>query len=511
MSSFITRATWCLLLCVAGLAAHAELQNVSVGGNVLILGEYYRHAYTPDYELRWPALWLWGRPTGGDGNSIFSGYAWDGRAGGLSEVSQWTRLHVSADFTDNVSAFIQFDSVEVWGEDLRSNYVIGLDARPASADDVEVYQAYVDVNELLGSPLRLRLGRQELSFGSEWLVGNNDAVFFGHFGLSFDAVRLTYTPGAFVVDAWWSKLAENSGIEQDGDTDFYGVYASYTGWDGITLDAYWLWLRDALALEDTNSGLIGEWVEDWVGVDDYDPTNLHTIGLRGAGEAGAFDFEAEAAYQWGDAGQAGSFFKPVLYGDNDAEYGAWSAHADLGYTFDTAWAPRVHAAYVYLGGEDNRGITFGEWVEALLNPFYRGSSISFNRLFSDVYFSNLLDGTDLSNAHIMTVGMSASPTDSLECSLEVTCLRADEPFARPVLPVLGFLSRENGRDLGWETYADLTYQYTDDLYFSVGWSHLFAGDGLRHGHFMQSNGLDFNGGTDGDDADYLFFQTEVSF
>lgn len=504
-----------LTLTISGLAAmpaaRADLQNVEIGGSVLVLGEYYNDAYAPDYELRWPAEWLWGRPTGGEGNAIFSGYAWDDRSGGLALVSQWTRLHIKADFTDNVSAFVEFDSMDVWGEDFRANYLTGVDGRAASVDDVEIYQAYIDVQELFGTPLALRVGRQELSFGNEWLVGNNDAVFYGHFGLSFDAVRATYAADTFSVDAWWAKVAEMSGIEQDGDTDFSGIYASYTGFDGISLDAYGLWLRDALAVQDTANSPFGEWVEELAGVDDYDPANIYTVGLRGGGEFGAFDFEAELAYQWGDAGQAGSWFAPVLYGDNDAEYSAWSAHADAGYTFDIAWSPRVGLGYVYLGGEDDRDISFGEWLEAMVNPFYRGSSVSFNRLFSDLYFSNFLDGTDMSNVHVFILGLSAAPTDKVELTAEVKYLRADEPFARPVVPWLGFVSRENDKDLGWETYLDATYQYTDDIYFCAGWSHMFTGDGLRHGHFTQSNGLDFNGGTDDDAVDYFFFQTEVTF
>lgn len=500
-----------LLAALLSAGADAELQDVSVGGQITILGEYYRHAYPAEVELRRPASWFWGRPLGTEGNALFSGYGWDDRVGGYTLVSQWTRLHLAADFTDDVGVFIECDSVDVWGEDFRSRYVTGVDARGTSVDDVELYQAYVDVENLLDLPLRLRLGRQELVFGGEWLVGNNDFGAIPLYGLSFDAVRLTYATDAVSLDAWWSKLAENSAIEEDGDVDFGGIYASYLGLENLVFDGYWLWLRDAGALEDVESGLIGEWFEDLAKVDDYDTTNIHTVGLRAAGEVGAFDFDIETTYQWGDAGQAGYLFKPVLYGDEDAEYDAWAVRIEGGYTFETAWTPRMHAGYAYCGGEDRRDITFGTWLEALFNPFYRASSVSFNRLFSDVYLSNHLDGTDLSNVHVFSAGVSAAPTESIELSLTVSRLRADEPFARPVVPWLAFLSRGNDADLGWETYSDATYYYSEDVYFCVGWSHLFVGEGLRRGHFAQANGLDFNGGSDDDDADYFFFETGITF
>ena len=48
-------------------------------------------------------------------------------------------------------AFIEIDSYDIWGEDFRSNYVTGVDARAASGDDVEMYQAYIEAEEMSGA------------------------------------------------------------------------------------------------------------------------------------------------------------------------------------------------------------------------------------------------------------------------------------------------------------------------------------------------------------------------
>ncbi len=521
MTTNCTRAGACLLIMAVALAlpAVAELQNVQVGGQITILGEYYRNVETTGNGDRWPAPFLPARPIGTLGTGITGFFGWDDRGPAYSLVSHWTRLNVAADFTDGVSAFIEIDALDVWGEDFRSDYVTGADFITPTNDDIEIYQAYIDAAELFGLPLRARIGRQELRFGSEWLVGANDDGPSPAWGLSFDGVRLTYGTDLFSVDAWWSKLADRSPAEEDGDVDFYGLYASYYGDQDVTFDAYWLWLRDGVSINDTDYSWLSEWIEDALRVDDYDVTNTHTVGLRAAGALGAFDFEAEAAYQWGEASIAGALFSPFTYGDDNAEYSEWACNIELGYTFDVRWQPRVHLGFAFFGGEDERDLSFLEW----LNPFDRPeASPSFNRLFSNWSHSPILDGSDMSNVHILHMGVVAAPTESVEMGLDAGYYLADEAFNAPVhfvlgsyripvAPELSFWTHENDDELGIDLSAYVCYTYSDDLSFEVGWTHLFVGDGLKEGSFSNSNGLDFNGGTGGDDADYFYFETGLEF
>ncbi|MGC9054093.1 MAG: hypothetical protein ACP5KS_09445, partial [Candidatus Hydrogenedens sp.] len=130
----------------------AELQNVEVGGSIRIRGNYISNLFNdfagpmPSVQSRWSPVSVIRRPIGnllGPGvNSIFS---WDNDQSDLSFVEQRTRLHVKADFTEEVSTFIELDSYDVWGEDFRSqNYITGVDARQNSIDDVEIFQAYIE-------------------------------------------------------------------------------------------------------------------------------------------------------------------------------------------------------------------------------------------------------------------------------------------------------------------------------------------------------------------------------
>jgi hypothetical protein len=369
-------------------------------------------------------------------------------------------------------------------------------------------------------PLRARIGRQELKFGSGWLVGPG----YTHpliTAISFDGIRLTYATDMFSFDAFWTKLAENGNLEEDGDVDFYGIYGSFLGLEDITIDAYWLFLRDARALKDTQRGWIGEWHEDLFNLDDYDPVNLHTFGLRGAGVIGGFDFEAEIAYQTGDAGQQGWIFKPWIYGDDDAEYDEWGGKLTLGYTFDMAWTPRIFVTGEYYGGEDNRDVNIWEWLWK--SSWQPSSSVSFNRLFADQCCSGYMDANnDFSNGWTARVGVITMPTESIQAYLHVAYYETLESFESPVywdisgyrfpiLPSHSFLSCENDDELGWETHLWAKYNYTEDLSFTVGWAHLFVGDGLYEGNYSLGNGLIFNGGRDDDDADYVYARTAIKF
>lgn len=531
------------LTVLAAIPAFADLQNVVVGGSIRIRGNYYTSPAGPDsWTARNPIFqgpWVYsfrplGNPLAGvrwlpqPGRlGVGSWVDWDDSGSSLKNVEQRTKLNVRADFTDQVSAFIELDSYDVWGEDFRSNYLTGVDNRAWSGDDVEVYQAYIEADEMFGYPVRLRVGRQELKFGSGWLVAPQDtaAVFTG---TSFDAIRATYATDLFSVDAFWSKLAERGTVEEDGDVDFYGVYASYLGFEGVMIDAYWFFLRDALALGDTYPGWIGDWVEDVLGVDDYDPTTLHTVGLRGSGTIGAFDFEAEAAYQFGNADAVNATFAGAgvqsPYGPDGEDLNNWAANLEVGYTFDMAWTPRVYLGGAYFGGEDKRDVNFWDWVGAMVCPFWSAeSSVSFNRLFSSWEYSEFLENSDLSNVWIGRGGVSVNPTEKIKLLLAVTYFECLEPYdiSWPSYFLLGsrvnwlyqysFIDQENDDDLGWEVGLYATYKYSDNLTFDVGYARLFVGDGASEGNFVNANGLAFNGGTSDDDADYVFFETKLAF
>ena len=513
------------LIVTLGIAAASsgELQEVEVGGSLEIYGNYYSNFYENADDSRARAGSLFGRPVGSlardpDTGALVSAIrSFDGDgAEGFATVEQRTSLHLTAHFTDHISTFIEFDQISDWGDSFRSDYITGADG--AGSDSVDLYQAYINVDELWGLPLQLRVGRQELILGNEWLVGRN-AYFDPLSYLSFDGVRLTYRAGAVEVNGFWMKLNEQFQGFGEGDVDLFGLYNSYTGIEDWEFNLYWLLLRDGADIEDVNGGIFSEAFEAFLGLDNYPTTAFHTVGIRGAGVVGNFDLEVEIAYQFGDASTAGVTFAPFGYGDNNARYNVWAGQFSVGYSVDAPWNPYFYFGGEYYGGEDNRDPS----PFAALNPFARPeASLSFNRLFSSWEVDNFLDGGSLSNVWLLKAGVSATPTEKLEIGVDVMYFETVDPFRSPVLGRFGasrlpvytpfpWGGKESDSTLGVETGLWVTYAYSDDLSFEAGWSHFFTGEGLEDGNFVDQNGFGFYGGLDSDDGDYLYVGTKITF
>lgn len=500
-----------------GPMAGAELQDVDVGGSVETYGVWYSDEFFAPNRVVWPQLLLPRRAIGAGGT--VTGIGADGH--GADFIEQRVKLNARADFTRDVSAFIEIDSQWIWGEEFRSDYRTGVDGSGANTPgDPEIYQAYVMADKIAGTPFRLTIGRQVLSFGDEWLVGaNSDPDPFSEH--SFDAFRLTYESDIWVVDAWASVLAEGGSVlEDDDDVMFYGLYAGYRGIDHVEIDAYYLYVRDPRRLNDTNFIAPLEWIEDFAGLDDYNASALHTVGLRTAGAMGAFDWYAEAAYQWGEADALGSQFRPFgVYGDDGAAYGNWAGRLELGYTFDVRYAPRAYVNAGYYGARDERDLTVWEW----LNPFDTPeASVAFNRLFSGQRHNHFIDASANSNHWFVQGGVDLALTESFELGVGALYHEVVEPFDMPlhftagdlrvpIAPALSFLTQEGGDDLGVELGLTATYRYSDDLSFEFGYVRYFIGDALRDGAFFDFNATAFVGGTNEKDADSVYFMTTLAF
>jgi hypothetical protein len=416
---------------------------------------------------------------------------------------------VDAAFTGDVRAFIEFESYDLFGEDFRSDYITGADGRALSANDVEIYQGYIETRETFGLPLRLRIGRQEIKLGKGWLV---DDITTAIIGRSWDAIRLTYQRGDWTVDGWWSKLAETSPAEEDGDTDFWGVYGAYSGFDALNVSAYWMLVRDGSALDDFPDDPQARLLARWLGRSDYDPTYLNTIGTRLFGSYGPWDYDWELAYQFGNAGHAGFAFRPFnTFGDTDADYDNFGTDIEAGYSFPNApWSPRVYLGAAFFEGEDNRDFSI---VNALLGPALEPeASVSFNRLFPGKNYSLLLGiGQDLSNFWQARAGVAVKPAEAITAGLKIAYMEVDETFEAPVFQFSPIPYRESDDEIGWLATVTLKYQYSPDFSIGLLWEHLFPGDGLRDGNFVPRNGLELLRGTASDDGDYVHLDFMLSF
>jgi hypothetical protein len=431
------------------IPAFAELQNVEVGGSLRIRGNWYSESNLSfDHDLGPDALFF----------------------------EQRTKINVSASFTQDVNAFIELDSYDVFGDGFRglddslsvysdrrgfssgANGLSGVD-NGSNGTSVSFYQGYIEVKDAWGTPLSFRIGRQEIQFGSEFLVGNNDTSSFFR-GLSFDGLTTNSQFGNFKLQSFFTELVTNNNpfrFESSGDVWFHGFYGSYVGIEGMTIDGYVMHYYQALTDPLAGIGLV-------------EATDFYTAGLRFAGSKSQFDWDVEGAYQFGDSG---------LPSPNDS-INAYALTAKGGYTFDVNMQPRVFLNGAYFSADED-------------DP-------AFNRMFSDHEYSEFLDATDLTNFWMIGGGASAQVTESINLSGVANYFESVEDYG----------TDENS--LGIEVALYAKYDYSEDLYFQAGYAHFFAGDAMESGAFVTSGGVGLIGGFgQSDDMDYVFVETGLKF
>ncbi len=193
-----------------------------------------------------------------------------------------TRLGALAKPSEQVSVFIQLSDSRVFGEE--SNTLTD-----ATADRFDVHQAWLAWTPQ--SNLTLTVGRQELKFADERLVGS---VNWTNVSRAFDGARLNLRTGGWSLDGFAMSLDEQAALLATGLNP--RVNADSTAADR---SLFGLWAAnehfDLFALGDMNA----------TDGDDRDEIDRYTLGGRGRGQFGKVALQATAAYQVGDQMQTG--------------------------------------------------------------------------------------------------------------------------------------------------------------------------------------------------------------
>ena len=208
---------------------------------------------------------------------------------------------------------------------------------PPFEDTFDLRMAYADIGQTGKSPVLVRVGRQELAFGEQRLVGHANWV---NTARTFDAARVTVARKTFKIDGFASSVV----TMRDGDFNrsrqgesFYGAYSAFTAIvPTTTLEPYVLArnVRTATA----ESGMPGR-------------LESVTVGARWLGRMPAgFDYTTEMALQRGS-----------LASD---DISAWAGHWLVGRTTGTRAAVRLSGEYNYASGDsdpkDGRRNTFDQ-------------------------------------------------------------------------------------------------------------------------------------------------------
>ncbi len=421
------------------------------------------------------------------------------RLGMLVKPDGWLKLYAQGQ-----------DSREIDSKRDKVPFVLG-----AEGDDpFDLRQGYVELGDLNEFPLSAKVGRQELIYGDERLVGAFD---WNNFSRTFDAVKLHYqnTEQRFWADAFAAHVVTIQGTGPQGNygedfndanwnDTFAGVYGSTTKLAFQTTDAYFLYRN-----KESNNPLYQ---------DDATPTShtarpydikeeIYTIGLRmksTPGKLNGFDYETEGAYQWGrDAGRIGTAYPNTINGGTMLDHSAFAAEGRLGYTWeDAAWKPRLGAEYSVASGDKNPN---------------DHSDQSFLNLFPTNHkFYGYMDLFAWKNVHDPSLQLKLTPyQDKTDPWKNITVELDGHAFwlftnqdtwyrANAVTTVrpLNAAALSANTYVGSEIDLIIGYQPMKWVKLQAGYSHFFAGDYVR----------ETAAGTNGqDDADFAYLQTTITF
>ncbi|MBI4701789.1 MAG: alginate export family protein [Deltaproteobacteria bacterium] len=278
------------------------------------------------------------------------------------------RVGLSAMWADRVGALFQIQDVRTFGEE---SSPLG----DYSAGGLDVHQAYASLLPL--AEVELRLGRQEIAFENERLLGAAD---WNEPGRSFDALRARYEARGLWVDAFYAKLREGAaglglapGSSVAGDQHLMGALVHYE------------------IMAELSSGIMALGERDQV-----TGKRLYSVGAVLAGDVGKklFHYSAEGYYQFGKA-----------YGD--ISHSAFLAAATARVTLPLAADPYLEAHADMLSGDADPGDRLDRTFEVSLATNHK--------FFGEMDFFTDME-RDTGERGLRDVGgaLGASPVDGLD-------------------------------------------------------------------------------------------------
>jgi hypothetical protein len=356
--------------------------------------------------------------------------------------------------TNNFELFRTRPYIDLWYRDTFRVYVEFLYADSADQNlpplptDVTaptLQNAFVDMKLFCvdDNNAYLRIGRQELLFGSERLISPLD---WANTRRTFQGVRALYSSEKWNLDAFWVQPVipdARNFSSVDDKQNFFGAWATYKPNKDQAIDAYYLFLDNANKV--VQGGIIRA------------PVNVHTIGGRWSGDKNNWLWDVEGAVQLGERG--------------DQEVTAGMATVGGGYNFcKLPWNPTFWVYYDYASGDNdpNKGGTFS----------------TFNQLFPfGHYYLGSMDLVGRQNIHDINCHLWLYPTKWITIWSMYHHFELDQ--AKDALyNSAGNVERRDptgraGTDVGDEIHFLANFHLSNHSDVLVGYAHLFSGPFIK--------------------------------
>jgi hypothetical protein len=373
----------------------------------------------------------------------------------------------------------------------RDSSTTGDDRNPnMDADQFDLHQGFVSLGDAKLFPITAKIGRQEMLYGEERLIGNGD---WSNIPRAFDAATLRFENENVWVDAFASRvvLPVNHHFNVANDYDWFsGIYTFSTNWIPRQETHFYLLSRNSSGQAATavNGALVGL----------PSARDIVTLGTRVKslpGQWHGWDYAAEIAGQLGSINVSG----------RRLDHQALAATASGGYTWTKAWgSPRLGVEYNFSSGDRNPN---------------DGKNETFDPLFGTNHkLYGYMDLVGWRNIHNPRLSAAIKPVQRLLLTLDyhLFWLADNHDFfypetgpgrgaagpTNPGEPVSYGRNPQFGSFLGSEIDLDATYTISRWASLRTGYGHFFIGDYIR-------NSLSNVGGATG--ADWVYVQATLAF
>ncbi|MBX2990070.1 MAG: alginate export family protein [Bacteroidetes bacterium] len=335
-----------------------------------------------------------------------------------------TRLGLEARPLEDVRILIQARDSRVFGQETSTL---------SDSRNLDLHQGYVELTKLFLDELTLRLGRQELSYGNERMVGT---VGWHNVGRVFDGGLARFDIPSFMLDLFamntgevqpYAPVATPPAVQpvSDEGSNFFGSYLSIKNIPEHTVSGYLLY--------EWNRSLSSGATE----------LQRFTAGSHVKGKANALDYECEFAYQGGKR--------------RATNISAYMLTGGVGYSFEGSVFSRVAAGYELLSGLSG-GTTYKSFDPA----FHTG-----HKFYGYMdYFINIPAQTLDRGLTDLMIRSTITPSEKLSLNIWFHHFAYHQSIA-------------GQRTLGQEIDVVLTLRYNRNVNFEVGTSVFLPASAMR--------------------------------
>ncbi len=235
------------------------------------------------------------------------------------DIFQRTRLGLRADVSDEVDLYVQIQDSRTYGSE---------SSTLSSSFNVDLHQGWAEIHKPWGeAKTGVRVGRQELAYGSERIIG---AVGWSNIGRAFDGARARMARGGWTFDLGAFRLTEDVPTA-DASDDFFVTYNGYAFPDhDVRAEFYAMYRDDDRGFYETT---LGEHAAGRIGPIRFDHEFAVQLGSRPGADVEAFLFSTQAHARVGARAELGAGIDWVS-GDDDTSDGTFR-YFDLGRLFHT--------------------------------------------------------------------------------------------------------------------------------------------------------------------------------